>query len=68
MTPDQLRNEARELAHWFAERQVTPHEAVIVFALVLQTELKTNPLDKYEHSVILDLVEKILRDAGISPN
>jgi len=68
MTLDQLCNEVKALAHWFSERQITPHDAVIVFALVLQTVLKTNPLDIYQRSGILGIVEAVLRDAGISPN
>ena len=68
MTPRQLRKEGVELARWFADKQITPHDAIIIFALVLQIELKSNPLDSYERSGILDLLEKVLRNAGFSQN
>ena len=68
MTPRQLRKEGAELAQWFADKQITPHDAIIIFALVLQIELKANPLDSYERSGILGLVEKVLRNSGFSQN
>ncbi|MGH9728684.1 MAG: hypothetical protein ACRD33_06360 [Candidatus Acidiferrales bacterium] len=43
-------------------------DAVAIFALILQAHFKTNPLDEAERSVVLDLVNRVLRDAGLSPN
>jgi hypothetical protein len=60
MSSNEIRREAESLSLWLEERGIEYRDAIAIYALVLNTYLKANPLFPAEESEIMKLVAKVL--------
>jgi hypothetical protein len=60
MKADEIRREAESLALWLEERDIQYEIAIAIFALVLQSYLKSNPLFPDQKRQIMEFVAKVL--------
>ena len=60
MTPSQLKHEAETLSLWLAERGINYEDSLCIFALVINTALRTDPRFPRARAVIRKLIDEAL--------